>query len=204
MRLPLSLFLILALSLVPGAGFAQSEWELELAENGVEVFVKTEENDDMSVRVVAQARALPQAVQAIIDDAPNYPEWVHRCAGAYVLPGGTPDSYSYFSRIDLPFPFQDKEVVAKIVQSTHPETGTITRTIVGTPDALPLNKGRDRLQTYDAVWTITPGGDGQVTISCTCKTAAGAGLPNWIRKEILTGGPAKTMANLVKLVEASK
>ncbi|NJC24558.1 SRPBCC family protein [Neolewinella antarctica] len=193
------LFLFFALSLVQSVLVGQGEWELEHAGNGVKVFVRAEANDDMSVRVETTAAVSAESVLAVLDDAPSYPAWVHRCEAAYRIPGGTDNNYLYYSHIDLPFPFQDKEVVARIDQSWS--DGTLTRTILAEPDALPPNKGKDRLTTYEAEWKITPQPDGRVFITCTCRTEAGAGLPNWVRKEILTGGPAKTMENLVERLE---
>ena len=198
--IPLTLFF--ALSLVPVLVVAQGEWALELEEDGVKVYVRPEANDDMSVRVKTTSSASVTQVQATIDDVAAYPEWVHRCGTAYRVAGGADDDYVYYSHIEMPFPFTDKEVVARIRQSVDDSTGTLTRTISSEPGAVPPVKGRDRLEVYEAEWKITPMKDGNVSIVCTCRTAAGAGLPNWLRTEIMTGGPAKTVANLVDRLEA--
>ena len=200
----LPFFMIMALSLVPGRGFCQSEWTLELEEDGVKVYVRPEANDDMSVRVEATTTRSVAEVQSVIDEVDKYPQWVHRCGEAYRVPGGTDDEYVYYSHIDLPFPFTDKEVVARITQSVDVETGILTRLITSEPEAVPPVKGRDRLAVYEAKWQVGPTGDGLVSIICTCRTAAGAGLPNWLRTEIMTGGPAKTVKNLVARLEAKR
>ena len=202
MRQFLLLAIILASTQVPGKLAGQTdEWSLEVEENGVRVYVRPEAGSDMSVRVVTTAQTSVAAVKKVLDDAPAYPEWVHRCEEAYVAPGGTPDDYVYYSHIDMPFPFQDKEVVARIHQSANPSTGVLTRTITAEPDALPANKGRDRLTAYEAVWILTPKAGGRVEIICQVRTSAGSGLPMWLRKEIMTGGPAQTVANLKERLE---
>lgn len=199
----LSLLLVLwALTLVQGDVQGQGEFELRTAEGGVKVYVRSEVNDEMSVRVTTSAKATVGQALSTIDDAPQYPEWVHRCAEAYVLPGGDANAYTYYSRIDMPFPFGDREVVGTISQTIDPETGVLTRTIQADPEAIPPNKGVDRIGVYSAVWIIAPKPEGGIDISCTVRTAAGAGLPNWLRKEVMTGGPAKTVRNLVARLEA--
>ena len=109
------LLLIGALAQVPGWGQAQGGFILEAEEDDVRVYVRPEPNGEMSVRVATTARSNVPSVLAVLDDAPNYPQWVHRCAEAYVVSGGTPLMYTYYSRLNLPFPLKDREVVAAIV-----------------------------------------------------------------------------------------
>jgi len=193
-----------ALTLVQGQVIGQGSFELRADDGGVKVYVRSEANDEMSVRVTTSAQATVSQALATIDDAPQYPEWVHRCSEAYVLPGGDANAYTYYSRIDMPFPFGDREVVGTISQLIDPQTGILTRTIQADPEAIPPNKGVDRIGLYSAIWIIAPNAHGGIDISCTVRTAAGAGLPNWLRKEVMTGGPAKTVRNLVARLEAGE
>lgn len=196
--------IILALTQVQGQAQATNTFTLKTAEEDVKVYIRQETNDDMSVRVTTTAKAKVSDVQAVLDDAAAYPEWVHRCKEAFILPGGTPSEYVYCSRVNLPFPFQDREVVASIAQSTDPGTGALARKIVCTPDRLPPTKGYNRETVYEALWVVTPNDADGIDISCTVRTAAGNGLPNWMREEIMTGGPVKTLRNLVARLEEKK
>ena len=185
---------------------AQTEdgFTLQTEDDAVQVFVREEANADMSVRVVTVARAEVAEVKATLDDAESYADWVHRCDGAYVVEGGSTDNYIYVSGIDMPFPFRDKEVVARINQWIN-EKGVLTRTITATPDAVPNENGRDRLTVYSGEWVVSPlPGEGSVQLQCTVRTDAGSGLPGWLRREILTGGPAQTVANLRRRLEAAR
>ncbi|NJB85522.1 hypothetical protein GGR26_001267 [Lewinella marina] len=191
--------------LVLGTGVrAQSAdgFSLESEEDGVRVYIRTEDNDEMSVRVVTRTTAELRRVRATLDDAESYPEWVHRCDGAYIVPGGTANDYLYVSGIDLPFPFRDKEVVARVQQTVGPQS-VFRRTIRAEPTAVPPNAGRDRLQVYFGEWVVRPLSRGVVELQCTVRTDAGAGLPGWLRREILTNGPAKTVSNLRDRLEAT-
>ncbi|MGB3802037.1 MAG: hypothetical protein WA952_19610 [Lewinella sp.] len=190
--------------LLPLVSYAQGEdgFLMQTEEDGVQVYVRQEDNDDMSVRVVTIASTNVASVKATLDDAASYAEWVHRCDGAYVVEGGTPDNYIYVSGIDMPFPFRDKEVVARINQWIN-ASGVLTRTITAIPDAIP-DSGRDRLTTYFGEWVVTPLADDTTQLQCTVRTDAGSGLPGWLRREILTGGPAETVANLRRRLETAK
>ncbi|MEM9527227.1 MAG: hypothetical protein AAGA31_11495, partial [Bacteroidota bacterium] len=174
---------------------------LKTSEANVKVYIRQESNDDLSVRVTTTANVKVSDVRAVLDYAEAYPEWVHRCKEAFILPGGTASEYTYCSRVKLPFPFQDREVVASIAQSIDHSTGVLARKISCTPDKLPPTKGYNRETVYESLWLVTPNEGGGVHLSCTVRTAAGSGLPKWLREEIMTGGPVKTIKNLVARLE---
>ncbi len=184
---------------------AQSEpgFVLESEEDGVKVYVREETNGDMTVRALTRARAQVPGVQAVLDNAPAYPEWVHRCDAAYVVAGGKANNYVFVSGIDMPFPFRDKEVVARVQQRTEAD-GQYTRTITAEPAAIPPTQGRDRQINYQGEWRVTPLSATQVEVQVTVRTDAGSGLPTWLRKEIMTGGPSKTIANLRRRLEQAR
>lgn len=197
------LFLIfMALTQVPGlAQKEQGEYQLVAEEAGVRVYVRSDAKDILNVRVTTTARAKINAALSILDDAKTYPSWVHRCTEAFVLPGGTANRYTYCSRVKLPFPFRNREVVATVEQSIDPTTGVYTRRITNAPLALPASNDYDREKTYSGEWTISPNASGGIDISSTFRTAAASGLPEWVRKEVMTSGPVKTMQNFVARVE---
>jgi hypothetical protein len=182
--------------------YAQSspDFELRSDEDGVRIYTREETDGQLSVRVQTRARTQVQRVRETLDAAGAYAEWVHRCDGAYIVSGGTADDYIFVSGIDMPFPFSDKEVVARI-QQYQTTDGVYVRTITGDPTAVPNDRGRDRPAVYLGEWRVTPLAGGQVELMCTVRTDAGAGLPSWLRKEILTGGPARTIANLRRRLE---
>ena len=190
----------------PAPLFAQADVEpafvLDADDGDVRVYVRQELNGEMSVRVITRARTQVQTVRAVLDDAASYPEWVHRCDGAYIVEGGRADDYLFVSGIDMPFPFGDKEIVARVVQKMD-GAGVLTRTITGSPRAIPATQGRDRPTVYDGEWVVSPQSDGTVLLQVTVRTDAGTGLPNWLRKEIMTGGPVKTVTNLRRRLEAA-
>ena len=201
----MSIIILIALCCFADGLSAQSTadgFTLESEEAGIRVWVREEDGGDMSVRVGTLANVPVADVMAVLDDAAAYPEWVHRCSDARRLPGGTDDNYVYFSAIDLPFPFRDKEVVARIRQWID-AGGTLHRTITAEPDALPSAEGRERMTVYSGEWLVRPTEQG-VSLQCTVRTDAGSGLPGWLRREILTGGPARTMANLRQRLEAAR
>lgn len=109
--------------------------------------------------------------------------------------------YLFISRIDMPFPFTDKVVVAGVKQWIDAD-GRLLRNIVAQPKAIPNENDEERLSVYRGEWVVTPdAANHSVQVSCTVRTDAGSGLPNWVRREILTGGPVKTMINLRKRLE---
>jgi hypothetical protein len=194
----LLVIMILAWSQVQANAQVEQGFVLQTVEDGISVWVRPEANDDLTVRVAVKAVTTVRAVRAVLDDAPAYPHWVHRCEEAGVLSGGTANAYTYYSQVNLPFPFNDREVVGAITQSIDPKTGVFTRYIHSTPNAMPLKKGVQRVKVYDSVWKVEPLEAGEALLTCTVRSAAGAGLPRWLRREIMTGGPVKSLKGLVR------
>ena len=195
-----STWLITVFLLTCGPVLAQTDFELEEESDGVTVYVRPEANGEFSVRVETTVATDVAGVKAVLDDAGHYVDWVHRCDGAYIVEGGQPDDYVFVSGIDMPFPFRDKEIVARVVQYDKSD-GTMVRSIVGEPGAVAPTSGRDRPGVYVGEWVVRPLTDRQVHVQVTVRTDAGNGVPMWLRKEIITSGPAKTVGNLRRLLE---
>lgn len=201
---PLLTIFILALTQVPAMAQDAHGFVHQASEDGIDVYVRIEDNDDMTVRVTTTAKTKVSLVQQVLDEAEAYPTWVHRCAEAQKLPGGTADAYLYLSRVDMPFPFRDREVVAAIKQAIDPNTGVFIRHIISKPEAYPLSDKYKRVEFYESTWEVQPLGEDRARMICTVRTAAGSGLPGWLREDIMTGGPVKTIQRLRQRVEARK
>ncbi len=202
-----AILLLLTLSLTaPLVAQIPAGFVLEEENDGVLVYLREEADGEMSVLARTEATSTVVRALHILNDVTAYPVWVHRCAVAEQLPGGTADGFSYRSVIDLPFPFRDREVVARITQETSGDGRQFTRHITSTPEAIPPTEGTSRMEVYEADWLVETGGRRSagaefITLQCIVRTDAGSGLPGWLRREILTGGPVKTMVNLRGLCE---
>ena len=190
--------------LLPLAGYTQTApdysgegFELQSSEDGVFAYTRSEKNGDMTVRVTATLRSSAARILEILDNVPAYKQWIHRCDGAYIHTSRTKDDYIYVSGVNMPFPFSDREVVARVVNRVNAKTGALYRTTTSLPNEIPPTKGRERLARYEAIWTVDPTATpGTVRMTCTVTTDAGGGLPTWLREEVMTGGPVKTFTNL--------
>ena len=198
-----TLFSVGLLAFSPNICSAQAaEWRLEGEESGISVYTRLVDSEGkmMAVRVVTEVPTTLQKVMKYLDEPKTYPDWVHRCAEARKFKARDANNYYYSSCVDLPFPFKDREVVARINQRVDLVAGTLHREITSTPDEIPPTDGYDRVRTYRATYTVKPVGAGKLRIECIVHTDAGSGLPNWLRREIMTGGPVKSLTNLVALV----
>ena len=200
MRILITPFVLLWALALPAQEAA--DFRLHHDEDGVRVYLREEANGDISVRVETEAEATVAAARRVLDEVDDYPYWVHRCSRATVLPGGTERTFVYQSIVDLPFPFRDREVVARIEQQTSADGRRFTRHITSVPDEIPATAGVERMRVYEADWVVEAlekggaAGAGSIVLRCTVRTDAGGGLPGWLRREVVTGGPAKTMVNL--------
>lgn len=173
------------------------------SEDSIEVFARKESNGDMTIKIVCWAGTRVETIRNTLNATDKYPEWVYRCDSAYTL-DATPDgSFTFVSKVDMPFPFRDREVVARVKQNID-ANGILVRTIRSTPDRIPPNKGILRQQVYTSTWRAEPQPDERVKLTCTVRTDAGSGLPGWIRREIMASGPLRTIRKLRSRLNARK
>ncbi len=188
--------LLAAASLQVGA---QEDWTERKSEDNFKVYTKPAPGDNITVKTIATAKAAPADLVKILDDVPSYPEWVYHCAEAERLSGGKKDHFYYRSEVSLPFPFKNREVVAEVKQSFV--NGVFQRTISARPDYRPDPEGLERARVFEATWKITPRPGGGSDILTIVTTDAGSGLPSWLRNQIVTSGPIKSIGDLIALAE---
>ncbi len=199
MRLLLSC-LLFALTLSLSAQQTNVVWKLTKEDDRLKIYT-AESGENILVKIEMNVAASVDKIMMFVSDADSYATWIHRCESAKRLKTVSATQYYYYSHINLPIPFSDRDVVALVKEKKDPATGSVQRSIVAVPGYIPENKGIQRIKQYDSSWRLTPLPSGLTYVECIVESDAGSGLPGWLRTQIMTGAPAKTMHNLAALAE---
>ena len=194
-------FSVSLLALV-GAGTAFSD-EWSLTRSGEEMWVYTRDragSDIKEVRLEMLVDAPIAAINAVLDDAARQPEWVYKCVEARDLGGDIATGWHYYSRIDMPWPLEDRDVVARVVGGLVGDTYTSTSTAA--PTRAPHVEGCVRLTDFDVRTEYRATEDGRTRVTYQLHSEPGGNVPSWLVNLFVDRGPVETMTRLRSLVES--
>jgi hypothetical protein len=107
---------------------SQNEWALKKDKNGIKVFSKKSDKfkfDQLKVECVLDGRISQLA--AVLLDVNNHYQWVYKTSKSQLLKEESASQELYYSEIDCPWPFENRDLVIRmsIVQNTFTKVMTI-------------------------------------------------------------------------------
>lgn len=175
-------------------------WELK--RDGDEMWVYTRDRVDSEikeVKLVMNVDATIPAINAVLNDATRQPEWVFKCSEARDLGGDIATGWYYYSRIDMPWPMDDRDVVGKV---TGERSGAIyTSHTVAAPERTPEVEGVVRITDFDVDTAYRDLGGGRTEVTYRLHSEPGGKVPDWLVNLFVDKGPVETMTRLRDLVE---
>lgn len=174
---------LLQVALLASAAGAGSEWQAGDSGEGpgyaYQVFSEHREGEDfyryeVRGRVEAAPGALSRAVRAITSDPGRAPEGQVR----RILQTDD-DEFIVYTRIDLPYPFGDRDIVTRGVRRAHGAGLRIDWEATEHPDA-PPSEDAIRIERSAGHWTFVPGDGGSSEVVYHSYSDAAGSLPGWL------------------------
>ena len=194
-------FLIASLLLLATANPYEKEWTLK--RKGGEMWVYTRDragSEIKEVRLIMNVDADIHTINSVLNDATRQTEWVYRCEDAKDLGGHIETGWFYYSRIDMPWPMDDRDLIAKVVGEQ--QDGVYTSTSIAAPAHRPEVEDCVRLTDFDVSTTYEALPSGQTRMTYELHSEPGGAVPPWLVNMFVDKGPVETMTKLRDLVEA--
>ena len=180
---------------------AEPDWTLK--KTGDELWVYTRDragSEIKEVRLVMNVEASIAEINAVLDDAARQTEWVYRCTEARDLGGRIDTGWYYYSRIDMPWPMDDRDLVARVTGGKH------SGAYVSNSEAAPARTERVddcvRITDFDVRTSYRALADGSGTeVTYVLHSEPGGKIPAWTVNMFVDKGPVETMTRLRRLVE---
>lgn len=200
------IFLLLAFSLTTLAvallpADVAGGWELKRGGDEMWVYTRDRAGSEIKeVKLVMNVDATIPEINAVLNDATRQPEWVFKCSegrdlGGDVRAGG----WYYYSRIDMPWPMDDRDVVGKV---TGERSGALyTSHTVAAPKRTPKVEGVVRITDFDVSTSYRDLGRGRTEVTYQLHSEPGGKVPDWLVNLFVDKGPVETMTRLRDLVE---
>lgn len=188
--------------------FAEDDqgWELQRDNDDIQVHTRPVEgsayDEVLTTTRITDVRL--SSLVALIEDAPACTKWTDSCAESYLVERlGDSESLVYTHK-DLPFPAQDRDVIAQIEWTQNPLSLEVEMNSTATVGKMEEVQGRMRLTNAVASWTFAPQMDGSILISYETHINPDTALPGWLMNKLLIDAPFETMNSFVDEVRNPK
>lgn len=181
------------------------DWEVERERNGITIATsKVAGSKFKAVKATMQLETTLTQLVALVQDAEACPEWAALCKKAQVIESMSPTEMYVHTLNDLPWPVSDRDAVAHVIWTQHPETLAVTMTATVDGDKIPKRKKAIRITYGKTSWTFTPMEDGEVRVESLAHIDPAGATPAWLTNQLLVDSPYDTMRDMRKLVQTGR
>ena len=199
------LTILFAALLSPTFFFAQNTdgWVYKNEKEGVKVYYR-KTSDVYELKLITSLKVSLSGLVTLLSEVENYPKWGYKVAESRELKRISDFETYYYSRLDFPWPLDDRDIVvrSKVVQDAL--TRKVTATSIAQTNYLPDNKGVVRMTNAHTSWTLLPGPGGWTYVEYYIYSDPGGSLPDWMVNMALDVGPRETIKNIRSFVRQEK
>ena len=189
--------LVLICLLLQTTAHCQEDWKLKKDKNGIKVYSRKTPNfkfDELKVDCIFEGKISQLA--AVILDVNNQYQWVYKTAKSKLLKQVTNADLFYYSEIECPWPFHNRDLIARMTITQNTSTKILSIVAKSVDNYLPSKKNLVRVKYSNALWTITPLNNAQFKVEYKIQIDPGDGVPAWILNMFATNGPYESFKNL--------
>ncbi|GAB4494482.1 MAG: hypothetical protein OHK0019_20950 [Saprospiraceae bacterium] len=178
-------------------------WVFKNEKNGVKVYYK-KTSDVHEIKMVTSMKATLSGVVQLLNEVENYPKWGYKLSEAKLLKRVNDQEFYYWSKLDFPWPLNDRDIVVQAKVEQDSASRRVTSTSWAKPNYLPENKDVVRIKTTTTKWTIVPGSGGWLYIEYYIYSNPGGNIPDWLVNMAIDIGPLETLSNMRKMLQEPK
>jgi len=178
-------------------------WVFKNEKNGVKVYYK-KTSDVHEIKMITSMKATLSGVVQLLNEVENYPKWGYKLSEAKLLKRVNDQEFYYWSKLDFPWPLNDRDIVVQAKVEQDSASRRVTSTSWAKPNYLPENKDVVRIKTTTTKWTIVPGSGGWLYIEYYIYSNPGGNIPDWLVNMAIDIGPLETLSNMRKMLQEPK
>lgn len=152
-----------------------------------------DENGLKPTRSEMIVNASPSKVLKVIQDIPNYTEWIPYCEETKVLDRLNDSTFHYYQFMDMPL-VKNRDLIVKVRTSSITDGYRINMTVA--PEHIPLDEDAVRIAVFSAQYEITQMEGGKTKISMENKVDPGGFIPTFALNWASRSQPFETFSNL--------
>ena len=187
------------------AGLFDIEWDLKQDKDDIQVYTGDVEGSSFkAVKANMEVDTTLAELVALVRDSEACPDWAELCEKAENLEVLSETELFVYTLNNLPWPVSDRDAVAKVIWSQHPETLAVDMVATVTPDKKPTRRSTVRLQYGVTSWTFTPIANGKIAVRSLAHVDPGGATPAWLTNRLLLDAPHVTLLRMRKIINSNK
>lgn len=178
-------------------------WVLKNEKSGIKVYYR-KTADVYELKLITSIKSSLSGLVTLLSEVDNYPKWGYKVSESRLLSQISPLESVYYSKLDFPWPLEDRDIIMHNKMVQDPASKKITATSVATPRYLPENDGVVRIENARTTWTIVPGTGGWLYVEYYIYSDPGGNLPDWLVNMAIDVGPRETINNIRNFIVQNK
>jgi hypothetical protein len=178
-------------------------WTLKNNKDGIKVYFKRS-SDIHEIKLVTSFQTTLPGLVFLLSEVDLYPVWGYKVAESKLLKKVSDHEMYYYSRLDFPWPFNDRDFIMHTHLEQDPVTKRIIARSVAEPAYLPEKKDVVRIKNAHTQWTILPGTGGWPYVEYYIYSDPGGNMPDWLVNMAIDVGPRETIKQLRGLLKQDK
>jgi len=174
------------------------EWKLELENEKIKVYTKEGEEDNIkSYRAISMLNFPAEEIYKVYIDFDNYNKWFEELSDIELMDSSameTQDIYQYYSVINFPWPFNDRDMMSEL---------TIDNSLEGTYflqtkpiENYVMNEDYVRLNNFYQNTELIKVTENKTKIIMEGKFDAGGSVPTWLMNMFVINSPQNSVVNI--------
>ncbi len=179
------------------------EWTLKNNKDGVKVFYR-KTSDVHEVKLTSSIETRLSGIIQLFSEVENYPLWGYRIIESKLLKKVSDQEMYYYSKIDFPWPLNDRDLVMHTFLEQDSTTKVITARSKAAPDFIPENEDVVRIKTCNTTWKLHPGTSGWMYLEYYIYSNPGGNIPDWAINLGIDVGPRETIKSIRNILKKDK
>lgn len=197
--LKLSFSILLAAASATLLAQPKLEWVYKNEKDGVKVYYR-KTSDVYEIKLVTSLKSPLSGIIHLFEEVENYPKWGYKIAEARTLHRISDTEMYYYSKLDFPWPINDRDIIMHTRLEQDPKTRTIKSTSTAVPNYLPVEKNIVRIAKATTQWTLIPGAGGWLYVEYYIYSNPGGNIPDWLVNMAIDLGPRETIKSIRKIL----
>ena len=198
--------IVLVLFLGPLLAGATENWEFVRNEEGIYVDrILRRDSPIVVFRGTTSMQAPVSSLMAVLFDVRTQAEWNNNGYDLRVLQKNSDTELWYYASNKAPWPFRDRDFVAKL--ETRFDAASRTVVVTGTETthiAAPPHPKRVRMPVARVNWTFAALAAGRTRVTVTFQIDPGGILPVWLMNKVTKGMPFRALRNIRDVIAEKK